>query len=100
MAMSKVAFPRTGAPALRALETAGYEHLQQLDGVPMHELLALHGMGPKGIGALRRAMAEHGWSFADDDPSVGATRGGDSATSSRTPASRWASETSSPRRGP
>lgn len=76
MAMSKVAFPRTGAPALRALETAGYEHLQQLDGVPMHELLALHGMGPKGIGALRRAMAEHGWSFADDDPSVGATRGG------------------------
>lgn len=74
--MARVPFPRTGAPALRALEHAGYDHLQQLDGVPMREVLALHGMGPKGIGALRRAMAEHGWAFAADDPSVGASAGG------------------------
>ena len=42
----------------------------------MRDVLALHGMGQKGIGALRRAMAEHGWAFADDDPSVGAVQGG------------------------
>lgn len=69
---STVPFPRTGAPALRALETAGYTHLHQLDGVPMRSVLALHGMGKQGIGALRRAMAQHGWAFAEDDPRVGA----------------------------
>ena len=74
--MADVPFPRTGAPALRALAAAGYTHLGQLDGVPLKDVLALHGMGPKGIGALRRAMAEHGWAFADDDPSVGAIKGG------------------------
>lgn len=71
-----VPFPRTGRPALNALAAAGYDHLGQLDGVRMREVLALHGMGPKGIGALRRAMAEHGWAFADDDPRVGATTSG------------------------
>lgn len=76
LSMVDVPFPRTGAPALRALESAGYTHLGQIHGVRMADVLALHGMGPKGIGALRRAMAEHGWAFADDDPSVGAVRGG------------------------
>lgn len=74
--MADIPFPRTGAPALRALEAAGYRHLHQLDGVPMTDILRLHGMGPKGVGALRRAMAEHGWAFADDDPTVGAVQGG------------------------
>lgn len=74
--MDNVPFPRTGAPALRALEAAGYDHLHQLDGVRMRDILALHGMGQKGIGALRRAMAEHGWAFAEDDPAVGAVQGG------------------------
>lgn len=74
--MATVPFPRTGAPALRALDQAGYRHLGELDGVPMAAVLALHGMGPKGIGALRRAMAEHGWAFAADDPAVGAVQGG------------------------
>lgn len=74
--MAEIQFPRTGAPALRALANAGYSHLGELNGVPMAAILALHGMGPKGIGALRRAMAEHGWEFADDDPSVGAVQGG------------------------
>ncbi len=74
--MDHVPFPRTGAPALRALASAGYEHLAQLDGVRMSHVPALHGMGQKGIGALRRAMAEHGWAFAEDDPTVGAVQGG------------------------
>lgn len=72
----EVPFPRTGAPAIRALQAAGFTHLGQLDGVRMADVLALHGMGPKGIGALRRAMAEHGWAFTDDDPGVGAVQGG------------------------
>ncbi len=76
MSDAPVPFPRTGAPALRALANAGYEHLQQLDGVPMRSVLDLHGMGPKGIRALRDAMSEHGWAFADDDPTVGAVKGG------------------------
>lgn len=88
--MTTVPFPRTGAPALRALDHAGYTHLQQLDGVSMPQILALHGMGPTGIGALRRAMAEHGWAFADDNPAVGATRGGLVSTT----ASRGGGETS------
>ena len=78
--MAEITFPRTGRPALDALANAGYTHLAELDGVPMRDVLALHGMGPKGIGALRRAMAEHGWAFADDDPSVGAVQGGPSTT--------------------
>lgn len=61
--MGPVPFPRTGAPAPRALNTAGYAPIGELEGVPMADVLALHGMGPKGVGALRRAMAEHGWAF-------------------------------------
>lgn len=72
----QIPFPSIGRPALRALNAAGYEHLGQLDGARMRDVLALHGMGQKGIGALRRAMTGHGWSFADDDPTVGAVRGG------------------------
>lgn len=74
--MPDIPLPRTGGSALRALATAGYTHLEQLDGVPMRTILDLPGMGPKGIGALRRAMAEHGLAFAEDDPSVGAVQGG------------------------
>ncbi|MFV0532656.1 MAG: DUF1801 domain-containing protein [Cumulibacter sp.] len=74
--MADVHFPRTSAPASRALASAGYTHLGELAGVPMRDVLALHGMGPKAIGLLRRAMAEHGWEFAYDDPRVGASVGG------------------------
>ena len=74
--MTQIPLPRTGAPASRALAEAGYRHLGQLENVPMRDVLALHGVGPRTIGALRRAMAEHGWAFADDDPSVGAVSGG------------------------
>lgn len=54
--MGPVPFPRTGAPAPRALDTAGDAPIGELDGVPMADVLALHGMGPKGVGALRRAV--------------------------------------------
>jgi hypothetical protein len=52
--------PKIGTPATRALESAGYVRLDQLDGVPRGELARLHGMGPKALGRLEDALAERG----------------------------------------
>lgn len=52
--------PRIGAPATRALAGAGYTSLAQLAGVSRAELARLHGMGPKALGILDAALAEHG----------------------------------------
>ena len=49
-------------PARRAL--AGYSRLEQLTEVSEGELLRLHGMGPKALDELRRALAARGLSFA------------------------------------
>jgi hypothetical protein len=46
-------------PALRALASAGYERLDQLTEARDEELLALHGLGPKGLRILREALAQH-----------------------------------------
>ena len=53
------------APARRALDGAGYVHLEQLNRVSEAELKKLHGMGPKAINLLRSALEEKGLSFAD-----------------------------------
>jgi uncharacterized damage-inducible protein DinB len=58
-------FPKIGAPARRALNAAGYQHLEQLTQVSEKELLRLHGMGPKAIRILREALAAQGAAFAD-----------------------------------
>jgi hypothetical protein len=52
--------PRIGAPATRGLNGAGYESLRQLAGVPRSELAKLHGMGPKALRILEKALEEHG----------------------------------------
>ena len=52
-------------PAQRALAGAGYVRLEQLGGVSESEILKLHGMGPKALDQLRRALADRGLSFAD-----------------------------------
>lgn len=52
-------------PARRALAGAGYWRLEQLTKVSEAELKRLHGMGPKGIEMLRRALEAKGLSFAD-----------------------------------
>jgi 3-deoxy-D-arabino-heptulosonate 7-phosphate (DAHP) synthase len=52
--------PKIGAPATRALNAAGYTALRQLAGVPRADLAALHGMGPKALGIIEAALAEHG----------------------------------------
>jgi DNA-binding protein H-NS len=45
---------RIGAPARRALDAAGYTHLEQLAGITEAELAKLHGMGPKALGRPAR----------------------------------------------
>ncbi len=51
-------------PAWRALTGAGYWRLEQLTMVSEAEIKKLHGMGPKGIEQLRRALNAKGLSFA------------------------------------
>ncbi|WP_282940241.1 DNA-binding protein [Paenibacillus sp. RC67] len=52
-------------PALRALTGAGYLRLEQFTKLKESEVLQLHGMGPKAMDLIRRALAEKGQSFAD-----------------------------------
>jgi dihydrofolate reductase len=52
-------------PAQRALSEAGFVRLEQLTRVSEGEVLKLHGMGPKALDQLRRALAEKGMAFAD-----------------------------------
>ena len=47
-------------PAQRALAAAGLARLEQLQHTTEAELAALHGMGPKAIGALREALEANG----------------------------------------
>jgi hypothetical protein len=51
-------------PARRALVGAGFTRLEQLAGVSEDEIRRLHGMGPRGLDLLRRALDARGLSFA------------------------------------
>ncbi len=51
-------------PARRALSGAGYVRLYQLTTVSEADVLRLHGMGPKAVDQLRRALDANDWSFA------------------------------------
>ena len=53
------------APALRALNGAGYVRLEQLTRASEAELKKLHGLGPRGIDLLRNALDAKGLSFAE-----------------------------------
>ncbi|MCY9517834.1 helix-hairpin-helix domain-containing protein [Paenibacillus apiarius] len=52
-------------PALRTLTGAGYVRLEQFTKLSEAEVLRLHGMGPKALDQLRRALAAKGQSFAE-----------------------------------
>ena len=54
-------------PALRALAGAGYFQLDQLTRVTEEELKQLHGVGPKALELLRRALHERGLQFAGEE---------------------------------
>jgi len=61
---TKPDFPKgVAAPAVRALVGAGYTSLDQLAGVPVSELKKLHGMGPKALTALQKALEARGKSL-------------------------------------
>ena len=61
---SETGFPKgIGAPATRALHSAGYTELRQLAGVPVADLKRLHGMGPKALRLLAEALEEQGLSL-------------------------------------
>jgi hypothetical protein len=53
------------APARRALVGAGYLRLEQLTRISEAELKQLHGVGPKAINLLHRALEAKGLSFAE-----------------------------------
>jgi hypothetical protein len=57
-----------GQPARRALSGAGYRQLAQLANLRANEIKQLHGVGPKALDHLRRALAARGLSFADETP--------------------------------
>lgn len=57
--------PKVGKPAGRALQSAGYHTLEQLNGASEAALLKLHGVGPKAIRILREAMEARGFQMAD-----------------------------------
>ena len=52
-------------PARRALIAAGYLRLEQLAKTNEAELKQLHGIGPKALNQLRRALSAKGLSLAD-----------------------------------
>ncbi len=59
--------PKLGAPARRALDSAGYTRLEQLNGVSVSEIARLHGIGKHALSALRQALAVQGMAFADEE---------------------------------
>jgi hypothetical protein len=56
--------PGLAKPAQRALAQAGISRLEHLTKLSAAEVLRLHGMGPKAMDQLRRALAAAGQSFA------------------------------------
>ncbi len=56
---------RLASPARRALLEAGYLRLEQFTQLSEADILRLHGMGPKAVDQLRRALADRGLSFAE-----------------------------------
>jgi predicted flap endonuclease-1-like 5' DNA nuclease len=57
------AFPPIGGPALRALANAGIRSMSALTAWSEHDLLQLHGMGPKGVRMLNDALGQQGRSL-------------------------------------
>ncbi len=66
------------APARRALESAGIRNLRDLAARSEEELLDLHGLGPKSLGPIRRALADSGAAApgAEADGTAPAGKGG------------------------
>jgi hypothetical protein len=59
-----IPFDELGAPAARALQSAGYKTLGQLTRRTEREIAALHGVGPHAINVLRKHMLLNKLAFA------------------------------------
>jgi hypothetical protein len=57
-------FSLLSAPARSALEQAGITTLTALSQYSEREILKLHGMGPKSLPTLRKALGDAGMTFA------------------------------------
>lgn len=57
---------KMGAPAERALASAGIKNLKQLTKFTEAEIKKLHGIGPNALGKLSQSLAEKGLSFASE----------------------------------
>lgn len=58
-------FPFIGAPAFRALASAGIENLQDLTKYSQKELLSLHGFGPRALRLLVERLKQQGLTLAE-----------------------------------
>jgi hypothetical protein len=58
-------------PAQRALAAAGYVQLEQFTKLSQADVMRLHGMGPKALDQIRRALAAKGLAFADSTAEEG-----------------------------
>jgi len=54
-------------PALRALSAAGYTRLDQFTAITEADLRKLHGVGPKAIELIRKALNARGRALAGPD---------------------------------
>lgn len=59
--------PGMGVPATGALADVGITSLEEAASWSEGDLAARHGVGPKALGLLRQALADHGMSWRDDD---------------------------------
>ena len=55
--------PGMSGPSLRALSVAGVRSMSDLTRWTKADLAKLHGMGPKGLDVLERALEQSGHSF-------------------------------------
>ncbi|HZU12689.1 MAG TPA: DNA-binding protein [Chloroflexota bacterium] len=61
-------FPKgVPAPAIRALNSAGYHDLTDPADVPIANLKNLHGIGPKALRLIQAALAAHGLSLPESE---------------------------------
>lgn len=62
-------FPKgVPAPALRALNAAGYHDLSDLADVPIADLESFHGLGPKALRVVQAALAERRVALRESEP--------------------------------
>lgn len=59
----KTDIPNIGAPATRALDREGITSLAKLKKYTQAHILSLHGVGPKAIRILQKALKKKGSSF-------------------------------------